>query len=60
MNHYSEAVMRIHEILVRIRFRVPDPRIHTFDLWIRIREAQKHMDPSDPDPQNFFLEQFKN
>jgi hypothetical protein len=25
-------------------------RIHTCDLWIRIREAQKHVDPVDPDP----------
>jgi len=29
----------------------PDPRIHTSDLWIRIRiqEAQKQSDPMDPD-----------
>ncbi len=28
-----------------------DPRIRTSDLWIRmrIREAQKHTDPRDPD-----------
>ncbi len=25
-------------------------RIHTSDEWIRIREAQKHVDPVDPDP----------
>jgi hypothetical protein len=25
-------------------------RIHTSDYWIRIREAQKHVDPVDPDP----------
>jgi hypothetical protein len=25
-------------------------RIHTSDKWIRIREAQKHADPADPDP----------
>ncbi len=24
--------------------------IHTSDWWIRIREAQKHVDPVDPDP----------
>jgi hypothetical protein len=24
-------------------------RIHTSDKWIRIREAQKHVDPVDPD-----------
>jgi len=24
-------------------------RIHTSDLWIRIREAQKHVNPVDPD-----------
>jgi hypothetical protein len=32
-------------------------RIHTSDLWIRIREAQKHVDPvdpdSDPDPEHW-------
>jgi hypothetical protein len=27
-------------------------RIHTSDKWIRIREAQKHVDPVDPDPQH--------
>jgi hypothetical protein len=25
-------------------------RIRLCDYWIRIREAQKHMDPMDPDP----------
>ncbi len=29
-------------------------RISISDQWIRIREAQKHMDPTDPDPQLFF------
>jgi hypothetical protein len=29
-------------------------RIHTSDYWIRIREAQKHVDPVDPDPQHCF------
>jgi hypothetical protein len=24
-------------------------RIQTSDLWIRIREAKKHVDPVDPD-----------
>jgi hypothetical protein len=24
-------------------------RIHTSDLWIWIREAQKHVDPVDPE-----------
>jgi hypothetical protein len=28
---------------IRIRIRISDK-------WIRIREAQKHMDPTDPDP----------
>ncbi len=30
-------------------------RIRISDLWIRmrIREAQKHMDPADPDPQHW-------
>jgi hypothetical protein len=27
-------------------------RIHTSDYRIRIQEAQKRMDPTDPDPQN--------
>ncbi len=27
-------------------------RIHISDQWIRIREAQKHMDPTDQDPQH--------
>jgi hypothetical protein len=27
-----------------------DPRIHASDKWIRIQEAQKHVDPVDPDP----------
>ncbi len=35
--------------MIRIRIR-----IHTSDWWIRIREAQKHVDPdSDPDPQHW-------
>ncbi len=29
-------------------------RIPIFDQWIWIREAQKHMDPTDPDPQHWF------
>ena len=29
-------------------------RIHTSDWWIRIQEAQKHVDPVDPDPQHWF------
>jgi hypothetical protein len=31
--------------------------IHISDQWIRIQEAQKHMDPldSDPDPQHCFF-----
>jgi hypothetical protein len=33
----------------RIRIRI---RIHTSDKWIRIREAQKHV---DPDPQHFII-----
>ncbi len=30
-------------------------RIHTADdrFWIRIQEAQKHTDPTDPDPQHW-------
>jgi hypothetical protein len=27
--------------------------IHTSDYWIRIREAQKHEDPVDPDPEHW-------
>jgi hypothetical protein len=33
-----------------------DPRIRTSDYWIRIREAQKHADPADPDPQHCFVD----
>ncbi len=39
---------------IRIQSRI---RIHTFDYWIRIREAQKRVDPdSDPDPQHWLLQ----
>jgi hypothetical protein len=31
---------------IRIQSRI---RIHTFDSWIRILEAQKHVDPVDLD-----------
>ncbi len=27
-------------------------RIHISDQWIRIREAQKHVDPVNPDPEH--------
>jgi hypothetical protein len=30
-------------------------RIRNSDLWIRIREAQKHMNPTDPDPQHYLM-----
>jgi hypothetical protein len=30
-------------------------RIRISDLWIRIREAYKHMDPTDSYPQHCFL-----
>jgi hypothetical protein len=35
-------------------------RIHDNLVWIRIRiqEAQKHMDPTDPDPQHCFADRF--
>jgi hypothetical protein len=38
-------------IQIRIRSQI---RIHTSEWWIRIRiqEAQKHVDPVDPDPQH--------
>jgi hypothetical protein len=29
-------------------------RIHISDLWIRIQEAKKHTDPTDPDPQHCY------
>jgi hypothetical protein len=32
-----------------------DPDPYLWVLWIRIREAQKIMDPIDPDPQHCFL-----
>jgi len=38
-------------LLDNIRIRI---RICISVLWIRIREAQKHMDPKDPDPQHWF------
>jgi hypothetical protein len=38
------AVLLIHDILVWIR--------------IRIQEAQKHMDPTDSDPQHCFADRF--
>jgi hypothetical protein len=28
-------------------------RIHNFDYWVRIREAEKHVDPVDPDPEHW-------
>jgi hypothetical protein len=34
----------------RIRIQI---WIHTSDLWSRIREAQKHVDPVDPDRQQW-------
>jgi hypothetical protein len=34
---------------IRIRIRILS-RILTSDKWIRIREAQKHVDPVDPNP----------
>ncbi len=40
---------------IRIQSRI---RIHTSDQWIRIRirEAKKHVDPVDPDPEHCFLQ----
>ncbi len=32
---------------IQSRIRI---RIHTSEAWIRIREAKKHVDPVDPDP----------
>jgi hypothetical protein len=40
---------------IRIRSRI---RIHTSDKWIRILEAQKHVDPVDPDPQHCMITYF--
>jgi hypothetical protein len=43
-------------IRIRSRIRIQSRiRIHTSDYWIRIRiqEAQKHVDPVDPDPQHW-------
>jgi hypothetical protein len=37
------------------KIRIPIP-IH---IRMRIREAQKHMDPTDPDPQYWFRHNFK-
>ncbi len=44
-------------VMIRIRSRI---RIQTSDKWIRIREAQKHVDPLDPDsdPQHWWKPNF--
>ncbi len=45
-------MLRIHNILVWIRIRASD-------YWIRIQEAQKHVDPDpDSDPQHWFAQVF--
>jgi hypothetical protein len=48
------AVLRIRDIFGWIHIRI---RIHTSDWWIRIRiqEAEKHVDPVDPDPARLLL-----
>ncbi len=35
-------------------------RIHTSDLWIRILESQKHVDPVNPDPDPQHWQKEKN
>jgi hypothetical protein len=43
----------------RIRIRIQSRirfRIHTSDSWIWIREAQKHVDPVDPDPEHWEID----
>jgi hypothetical protein len=44
-------MLRIHEILVRIRMIEGFGSVSLTNQWIRIwiREAQKHMDHTDPD-----------
>jgi hypothetical protein len=65
------TVLRIHEILVWIRTKIKviknsqNSRNQCFssyfclilisDIWIRIGEAHKHMDPKDLDPQHWLL-----
>jgi hypothetical protein len=60
LHHFSKIKIKkllfLHDdrrIRIRIQCRI---RIHTSDKWIRIQEAQKHVDPvdpdSDPDPQH--------
>ncbi len=38
------------KVVTVLRSRI---QIHTFDWWIRIQEAQKNVDPVDPDPQHW-------
>ncbi len=51
-SHYSVGFFLLFVLDDRINIQI---RIHTSDLWIRIRiqEAQKHTDPMDP--QHCFL-----
>jgi hypothetical protein len=46
-----KEVTRQYESRFFLLFLLDERRIqiHTSDLWIRIREAQKHVDPVDPD-----------
>jgi hypothetical protein len=55
-SHKAEGIKVFLTFMVsdkRIQIRI---RIYTSDWWIRIRiqEAQKHVDPVDPDPQHWF------
>jgi hypothetical protein len=47
-SYYICLMIEHRRIRIRIQSRIRI-RIHTSDEWIRIREAQKHVDPVDPD-----------
>jgi hypothetical protein len=52
----QKEVTKQEESRFFLLFLLGDGRIHTSDLCIRIRiqEAQKHVDPMDPDPQHWY------
>ncbi len=59
LNHFakgvkSQKVAKHYKSRFVLLFLLNDRRIriHSFDYWIRIQEAQKHVDPVDPDPQH--------
>ncbi len=59
LHHFSKIksqkdVTKQQELRFFLLFLLDDrirSRIHTSDQWIRIEKAQKHTNPTDPDPQ---------